>query len=113
MTSLDPKSGFGLVRDDEVRRVQEAVAKGELSWCREDIEGLFEPFPNGDAGAFIEGQEIEAPREPDEDPCTESDNEEDRPSFPAGRIGRPVEAGTTSGPSPVIVCWYGVDTNTK
>ena len=69
---------FGPVRDAEVRRVQEAVAKGELSWCRTDIEGLFEPFPNEDVGAFSEGQEIEAPVDPQEDPCTDSDHEEDR-----------------------------------
>ena len=72
--------GFGQVRDAEVRRVQEAVARGDLSWCREDIESLFEAFPNEDVGAFGEGEEINAPVEAGEDPCTDSDHEEDRMS---------------------------------
>ena len=41
---------FGQVRDAEVRRVQDAVARGDLSWCQKDIDGLREPFPDDDAG---------------------------------------------------------------
>ena len=57
---------FGSVRDIEVRRVQDAVASGDLSWCKADIESLREPFPDGDAGALLEGQEIEGLCEADE-----------------------------------------------
>ena len=43
----------------EVRRVQDAVARGDMSWCQKDIDSLREPFPEGHAGSFIEGQEID------------------------------------------------------
>ena len=43
---------MGQVRDAEVRRVEEAVAKGDLSWSRPCIEGLFEPLPDDDPRAF-------------------------------------------------------------
>ena len=52
--------GMSLIRDQEVASIKARVEDGSLStWNRETLEGLVEPFPDGDVGVFIEGQEIE------------------------------------------------------
>ena len=73
---------FGQVRDAEVRKVQDAVARGDLSWCHEDIESLREHFPDSDVGVLIEGQELDCMLEDDEQQWSDSDNdlEDDRMS---------------------------------
>ena len=68
---------FGQVRDDEVARVRDAVARGDLSWCQADIDDLREPFPDG-VGAFDEGLEMDCALEEEE--CPWSDHEPDSSS---------------------------------
>ena len=46
---------FGEVRDREVKSVREAVERGDLSWCKADIDSLRAPFPADDPGMAIEG----------------------------------------------------------
>ena len=59
-----------------MRRVQEAAQTGSLRWCREDIDGLREPFPNNDSGEFAEGQEIECGLDPEDVPWTDAEDDD-------------------------------------
>ena len=67
---------FGALRDVEVERVCHLVSTGALSWCRKDIDSLKEAFPDGNAGASVEGQEIECGLDLEEKVWTDSDEEE-------------------------------------
>ena len=81
---------FSETRDQEVARIREAVARGDVSWCKADIDSLRAPFPDGDVGTRIEGQEIEGDLEPGENPYTDSDSDQDE-----DRLSSDGEQGST------------------
>jgi hypothetical protein len=51
--------GMSGLRDSAVKDVQELHRAGKLAWTLEVIESLREPFPDGNAGTLVEGQEID------------------------------------------------------
>ena len=63
------------VRDAEVASVKKQVEDGALAWSREALAALVEPFPDGEIGCLIEGQEIEGSDSgASEDPWSDQDD---------------------------------------
>jgi hypothetical protein len=72
--------GMSALRDAAVRDVELRFASGELAWTRASIDSLRDPFPDGDVGEFIEGQEVDGCFDDGEVPWDsegDSDDEED------------------------------------
>ena len=63
------------VRDAEVASVKQQVEDGTLWWSRERLNALVEPFPDGDIGCVIEGQEVEGSDSSGDDPWSDHDGD--------------------------------------
>ena len=81
--------GMSAIRDVEVAAVLAKVADGSLTWSREMLESLVEPFSNDDyGGVTVEGQEFEGSVSSDSDDppwaADDGDSEDDSDGYNGG-----------------------------